>query len=192
MIPPQLGVPERSCYRSRVRTRFGAILITVAMLNAAAIALNGCGDACEVTDNAVVVPGTSDDGIRFLDLADEQEVLLAPGIQGGFHVWLHARTEGLCSDAIRLERRLRDEETDSVYVFGRGPAVFRDTGEGTAETTEAITMPVCPDAFAREILGRRLILEVTATDAMDNRADASLVIVPSCGDDERCADLCEP
>ena len=57
------------------------------------LALAGCGGGDPAAGDLVVELGTGEVG--FEPLADEQPVPLVAGPQGGHHVWLSLRAEGL-------------------------------------------------------------------------------------------------
>lgn len=120
--------------------------------------LAGCTGA-EPVGEAVVELGTGE--WRFEPLADEQEVTLVMGSQGGYHVWVSVRAEGIDPDDVTFrveyeplddpsamqESRIRldfdTDETDGTPIFLGWPAQLAE-----------------PEAFD----GRMTTLRVTVRD----------------------------
>jgi hypothetical protein len=129
-------------------------------LGAAAEGMAACGDATALVDAAVdaplvaprVVAGT---GLSaFVPLADEDRVEIVAGPQGGWHIDVGARVEGLPAMGL-LRYRLLDERG---AVVSR-PAEFAvDPGR------------VVPDGTAWVRLGDRVVLDVSVLEELSGRS----------------------
>jgi hypothetical protein len=107
---------------------------------------------------------------RWVDLADGDGVELAPGAQGGFHVWVKYRIKGL-SGPIRVSRiadRLgesgkRDRVLTAPSTLVQLP---RDAGSDFVyESPEPIPSFMCPTPIDVNVLDAPLELKVTLTAA---------------------------
>ena len=156
------------------------------------IALAGCADPCaDLTDAPALEIGGADADLAFEPFAPGSERELVRGLQGGMHVWLHARIRGLCPDTTTLDRRVLDAAGD-LQQLGRGPIDFVETEvPGTYELVGPLPMQLCPP-LAGPVVGEPHVFTVIAEDGAGRRANAELAFVPRCPDGMDCSDLCGP
>ena len=155
------------------------------------LSVTACADPCADLGPAELELGSADEaGVDFLPLEAGSTQRIHPGLQGGAHVWLHARVAGLCPATTVIDRRVLDAETSEVFVLGRGPVDFVEIADGRYELDGAVRMQLCPDPGRRAVDGRAMRFVVAAQDAEGRRADARVAFTPSCEGDPRCEDLC--
>ena len=137
------------------------------------LALAGCGGGDPAAGDLVVELGTGEVG--FEPLADEQPVPLVAGPQGGHHVWLSLRAEGLASeralmviDAIPLVDGEPPPARAPVRIF------MEPMPDGRMEY---IGWPAQLDAPAC-LVGQRLSVRVTLTDSEGRRGSDERIVVP--------------
>lgn len=151
----------------------------------------GCADPCADLGAAGLELGTSDaTGVDFVPISDGQEVTLYPGIQGGAHVWLHARLTGLCPTRAAFDRRVVDARTDELVTIQRGPVEFVPRSTGGFELERPVQMSLCPDPFGRALDGAALRFVVTAEERGGPRTDAQVGFVASCDGVAACETFC--
>jgi hypothetical protein len=135
--------------------------------------------------------GGADAELAFEPFAAGSERELVRGLQGGMHVWLHARMRGMCPDSTTLDRRVLDDAGDLVQL-GLGRVDFVETDvPGTYELGSPLPMQLCPPV-ANPVVGEPLRFTVVAQDGASHRAEAELAFVPRCPDGMDCTDLCGP
>ena len=92
-------------------------------LIAAACALVGCGGGPmqPPPGNAMLALGTAaTDGSGFVALGGD--ATLVPGAQGGFHVWLKYRIEGMAPEKVNVHRESRRVSDDALVLLADGSA----------------------------------------------------------------------
>ena len=150
----------------------------------------GCADPCADLGDPAIELGTSDaDAEAFVPLREGDDVSLHAGVQGGAHLWLHARVTGLCADRALVDRRVLHAESGATLVAGRGTVGLVETPEGLVELEQPIRMVLCPPPAGRAIQDEALRVVVSTEDADGRRADVTLGIVARC-DDEACVAFC--
>lgn len=150
----------------------------------------GCADPCADLGDPAIEIGTSDaDAEAFVPLTEGDDVSLHAGVQGGAHLWLHARLTGLCADRALVDRRVELAESGATLVAGRGTVGLVETPEGVVQLEHPIRMALCPPPAGGAIEDQALRLVVSAEDGDGRRADATLGIVARC-DDEACVAFC--
>lgn len=150
----------------------------------------GCADPCaELGEPAIEIGTAGADGEAFVPRTEGDDVSLHAGVQGGAHLWLHARVAGLCRDRALIDRRVVHAESGATLVAGRGTVGFVETPEGAVELEQPIRMVLCPPPAGRAIQDEAMRLVVSAEDAEGRRASATLGVVARC-DDEACVAFC--
>lgn len=160
-----------------------------------AVLLGACAeDPCEggLGPPSLVLGGADESGVTFEPFSPGGERDLVAGPQLGLHVWMHARTSGICPTSTILDRRVVSED-GQLLQFGRGPVGLVDgPEEGVYELDQALPLIVCPSSLDRSVVGAPLRFEVTATDMDGRRAEATLAFVPRCPDGVDCDTFCSP
>jgi hypothetical protein len=148
-----------------------------ALARAAAVAALGAVvlAACEgepAPGEAIVDLGTGE--WRFEPLADDQEVTLVAGSQGGYHVWTSVRARGLAS-ARDVWMKIEYEPLDApAEVQSSRVQIDMDPmGDGTVEFLGFPAQLFAPETFD----GRRTLLRVTL-DGDGARGSDERVVVP--------------
>lgn len=106
---------------------------------------------------------------RWVDLADDQLVQLAPGAQGGFHVWVLYRIQGLAGrvQVSRIADRLPPDGSARQRVL-------TTTGFLTLPSTDLWQTPdpipsfMCPTPIGVSVLSAPIELSVRITDQDDS------------------------
>ncbi len=139
----------------------------------AAILLMGCGAAS--AEEAVLELGTGE--VRFEPLEDYQQVPLVAGPQGGHHVWLSFRVQGLAPGPVLLD-------IDAVPLDASEPPPRREPVRAhltTAdEESEVAQLVGWPAQLARPecLVDMPLSVRVTITDENDRRATDERILIP--------------
>jgi hypothetical protein len=124
-------------------------------------------------------------GLDSTPLSDGQDVLLEPGAQGGFHVWLSWRAEGMEPAELQLERTARRLSDDKVVL--RTSGAVREPG-GT------LPMFMCPTPIGISVVDQPIVFRLSLADASGARlAAGAITLVPHCPDDgqrEFCERIC--
>jgi hypothetical protein len=114
-------------------------------------------------------------------LSDGQDVLLEPGAQGGFHVWLTWRADGMEPAELQLERTARRLADDKVVL--RTSGAVRELG-GT------IPMFMCPTPIGISVVDQPIVFRLSLGDSSGARlAAGAITLVPHCPDGQR--EFCE-
>lgn len=177
------------------------------LLGFLAVAGSGCdGGPMTPPQTALeLVLGTTDvrkyGDSRWVDLADEKEVELAPGAQGGFHVWLLYRVghndEPRKVRVQRIADRLGSGDTRQRVLTASG------TQDLPAQPLWELPAPqpsfMCPTPLGINILDAPVELDVRL---LENQTDGALLaaqrvrlrlVCPPVGDSQRdfCLDICQ-
>lgn len=133
---------------------------------------------------------------RWVDLTPGRAVELAPGAQGGFHLWLHYRVTGAVGE-FAVQRQV-----DRLGDNGARARVLTTEFRQTFLAGEVFTTPnpvpsfMCPTPIGVDIRGAtaELTLRLATTDGV-TVAQAQTTFVPSCppaGDPQRdfCQSIC--
>lgn len=141
----------------------------------------GCVEP-EITGDPSMEVGTGE--FDFESVEKGQEVPIVRGPQGGDHVWLGVRVRNLLTRRLRLDSQLyvsdgpEDtgvQEPDPVgEPFFFFPPFFPDEDEDGTFVTAGLPHQVTPG----RVRGRRLRLEVIATDREERTVTGSMIIVP--------------
>ncbi|MFK7989289.1 MAG: hypothetical protein AB8I08_24940 [Sandaracinaceae bacterium] len=153
--------------------------------------LVGCADPCEELGAPSLEIGTSDaNGVAFETVAGDDTIALHTGLQGGAHVFLHARIAGICPTTARLDRRVVDARTADLVSLNRGPVDFVSLDDGRFELAGAAPMTLCPDLAGRAVEEASLRFVVSVEDAEGRQADAQVPFTASCEGDATCEAFC--
>lgn len=143
-------------------------LLGVVSLLASAAA---CGEASP-GDGAVEL-GTGE--WEFVPLADEAEVELVLGAQGGYHIWTSLRAEGLSPEDVMLEIETQPADDSLEPEQSRVPVDLESGDDGTLELVgwpAILSQPGC-------VVDRMLRLRVTLTDARGATAADERYVLPT-------------
>jgi hypothetical protein len=136
------------------------------------LALGGCGGGEEPPPPppepgiaVIALGGTAPDGSGFLPL--EGDVVLAPGAQGGFHVWVKYRVSGMPAGPVNLAytaRRSRDARL--VLTANRYQELGAPSTDGYWEVPMAIPAFMCPSPVGVQVMDEpmRFKLEMLGMD----------------------------
>lgn len=193
-----------------------------ALVLAAALAMVGCGGGGSVTADGgtdarqsddggidatptdgggarVVIGSAPGDGAGFIAVDDGTDVELIPGAQGGFHVWISARTTDLVGKYYFRVSARRVADDALVLAGGLRYVDIPETASGASwETESASPAFMCPVPIGISIrdMPIRFTLEVfTYEDDPDRKLIASdtLVLVPHCPETDQqefCINIC--
>jgi hypothetical protein len=127
-------------------------------------------------------------------------VLGAP--QGGDVMFAGVRARNLNGCGVNVTAALRDEGTDRIIGLDGRPVNLTPGPDGWGMPSDPIglsdwaNIPVCPSAAAtRSVVGSAYLLQFTLTDQGGRTAQASLHVIPFCGDPQTagyCTTLCAP
>ncbi|MEQ8272055.1 MAG: hypothetical protein RMA76_15480 [Deltaproteobacteria bacterium] len=151
----------------------------------------------------IVGAGEEDGSAGFIAVDDGVDLVLQPGAQGGFHVYVNLRFTEASLD------KFGAEEKPLIRRFARrtdaGTLVSRSThtttlmpapdAEGMYDTENSIPVFLCPSPIGVQVAEERLILEVEAAADEDDPEPIidTLEFVPRCpeGDQEEfCRRIC--
>ena len=111
---------------------------------AAALSLAGCGGGAATMPGAVQVElGTAaSDGTGFLPLTGDQT--LVPGAQGGFHVWVKWKVQGMSPQKVHAQRTVRRTSDDALILTTVGAVDVGASSDGWWELPSALPSFMCP------------------------------------------------
>ena len=162
----------------------------------AALLLIGCGGTKPQPppgDATLTVGTAAGDGTGFLALAGDQTMV--PGAQGGFHVWLKWRVAGMAPATVHVHRESHRVSDDALVLRADGTtAVGAATGDGYWELPTALPSFMCPTPIGINVIGERIVFDVTLTDDGGNTiATSSAEATVHCPDGDQaafCAKIC--
>ncbi|WP_437665326.1 hypothetical protein [Sorangium sp. So ce1182] len=141
----------------------------------------GCAGGDEAPGQGIVELGTGE--WRFEPLADGQEVELAHGAQGGWHLWTSVRTLGLEPEGVELEVTTTVLGDPSSETTSRGRIELAELEDGRCEFIgwpAVLREPAC--AIGHTLRVRGVVLDARGTVATGERQ-----VRPRWGSDETCA-----
>ncbi len=105
---------------------------------------------------------------RWVDLVDDQMVQLAPGAQGGFHVWVLYRTQGISGrvQVSRIADRLPPDGSARQRVLTTSGFITIPSTE-LWQTPDPIASFMCPTPIGVSVLSAPIELSVRITAADD-------------------------
>jgi hypothetical protein len=179
-----------------VRTLF---VLSALLALAAALSLGGCGGAPEKMPGAAQVElGTAaSDGTGFLPLSGDQT--LVPGAQGGFHVWVKWKVEGLSPEKVHAQRTVRRTSDNALILTTEGAVEVGDPSDGWWELPSALPSFMCPTPIGVRVQDEevKFDLVITADDNGEPGAklgETTATATPRCpGDSEMafCQQICD-
>ena len=142
----------------------------------------------------LLVGGALSDGTGFVELVDGADAELVPGAQGGFHVWINVRVQGVAGP-LYLEREARRVSDGALVLAGsrRALPVPEDAMETWWESPDAAASFMCPAPVGIRVFDGELLFSVTLSDR-DGAvlAEDELILVPRCPvDNDRCVTICD-
>ena len=141
----------------------------------------GCAGGAEPPAQGVVELGTGE--WRFEPLADGQEVELAHGAQGGWHLWTSVRTLGLEPEGVQLEVTTTVIGDPTSATTSRGRIELTELEDGRCEFIgwpAVLGEPACA-------IGHTLRIRGVVTDARGTVATGERHVRPRWNSDEACA-----
>jgi hypothetical protein len=139
--------------------------------------------------------GVAIDGRGFVSVDDGAEFILAPGAQGGFHIWVNLRLRGVSGELYveREARRVIDDELVSRAIRQYVP-VPDDALSNWWENPDAMPSFLCPAPLGIQVNDQELVFEVRVTteDGTVMAADQMSMTVrcPEGAQAEFCLDIC--
>ncbi|WP_434046707.1 MULTISPECIES: hypothetical protein [Sorangium] len=141
----------------------------------------GCAGGDEPPAQGVAELGTGE--WQFEPLADGQEVELAHGAQGGWHLWTSVRTLGLEPEGVELEVTTTVIGDPSSATTSRGRIELTELEDGRCEFIgwpAVLGEPACA-------IGQPLRIRGVVTDARGTVATGERLVRPRWDSDEACA-----
>jgi hypothetical protein len=134
-------------------------------LIAAACALVGCGGGPMQPppgDAMLALGSAAADGTGFVELGGD--ATLVPGAQGGFHVWLKYRIEGMAPEKVHVHRESRRVADDALVLLADGTQdVGAPAADGWWELPTALPSFMCPTPIGINVIDQRIVFDVTLT-----------------------------
>jgi hypothetical protein len=157
-------------------------------------ALAGCGGGSGPTGTGLVMlGGANPDGTGFVELSGD--VQLIPGSQGGFHVWLKFRVEGMGPSRVHLRRTARRASDGRLLLTAENDEEIGAPGpQGYWELPNPIPSFMCPSPIGTRVMDEAVNFLVEVTD--ENGAplgSASAQATPRCpagAQADFCARIC--
>jgi hypothetical protein len=123
---------------------------------------------------------------EFVEVAEGEEIALAEGAQGGYHLWVAVRATGLIPRRASLETVTFPEDTERPRQFSVRTLDLARVDEpfvyGVAGLLAVLSEPECH-------VGRRVVLRATIVDVEGISATDEHVVVPT---HPELTDECEP
>ena len=116
------------------------------------------------------------------DVVDNDDAMMQIGSQGGFHIWVHAKTRGLCPHQIHIEREIRMADTNDLIGIGATETDLQtsETSPDWNETLTANAAVVCQPPIGVNIVDANVTLKVTVRDQFDKTATDERVLNLRC------------
>ena len=136
--------------------------------------------------------GTADAEGNWLPLVDGQDVTLVEGAQGGFHVWMKIRTQGMPDQQIAIAKTAHKVATDQLVLRSMAAAEIMPTGPSeTWEIPTAFPMFMCPSPVGISVIDTLISYEIGLSniDGTDELCHAAITLIPHCPIDQK--DFCE-
>jgi len=164
---------------------------------AVAISCGAGGDDPGEPAIPILIAGTANAlGEGFVPVSDGDEVSLIPGTQGGFHVWISVRIQGVDGD-FYLTHDARRVSDGQLVLRGlpRAIAISQSQDRDTWwESPRAGPAFMCPVPIGLGIVDQEIRFDITlSTLRGDVVATDQITLIPHCPDDataEFCFDIC--
>jgi hypothetical protein len=162
-----------------------------------ALAAGACADPEEVEPpiyDAEMRVGTSDEnGAGFIEIPDGTDVDLAPGAQGGFHVWINVSLHKISGRVIveRTARRVIDDEL-VLRATPQSLDVPEDAMRDWWQNPSAAPAFMCPTPIGLNVIGEEIEITVRLEDPDGEiLTEDSVIVVPRCNvQAEFCQEIC--
>lgn len=159
-------------------------------LIALSCALVGCGGGSmqPPPGDAMLALGTAaSDGSGFVPLGGD--TTLVPGAQGGFHVWMKYRIEGMAPETVKVHRESRRVSDDALVLLTDGTLdVGAPDADGWWELPTALPSFMCPTPIGISVIDQRIDFEVTlSTPDGTELAKSSAEATVHCPDGDQAA-----
>jgi len=174
-----------------------AFIAATGALIAAACALVGCGGGGGMQpppgDALLALGSAAQDGSGFVALGGD--ATLVPGAQGGFHIWLKYRVEGMAPEKVKVHRESHRVSDDALVLLADGTQeVGAPAADGWWELPAALPSFMCPTPIGINVIDERIVFEVTLS-TMDDAplAKTSAEATVHCPDGDQaafCAKIC--
>jgi len=174
-----------------------AFIAATGALIAAACALVGCGGGGGMQpppgDAMLALGSAEQDGSGFVALGGD--ATLVPGAQGGFHIWLKYRVEGMAPEKVKVHRESHRVSDDALVLLTDGTQDVGAPGpDGWWELPAALPSFMCPTPIGINVIDERIVFEVTLS-TMDDAplAKSSAEATVHCPDGDQaafCAKIC--
>jgi hypothetical protein len=158
----------------------------VRRLAAIALALAGCaagsGAPPPPDGPGNMLLGTIGASAEWVALTDGQDATLVEGAQGGFHVWMKVRVDGVAPGELGFVREAH-RLSDNVPVL-RPPPGTLTVGEpgpdGWWEQPMPMPMFMCPSPIGISVIDTPIVFTIDLRDGNSDVAGASITLVPRC------------
>lgn len=132
---------------------------------AAALGLVGCGGTPPPIGSATLALGSAaSDGSGFVPLTGDQT--LVPGAQGGFHIWLKWRVQGMAPEKVHVHRESHRVSDDALVLLADGTQEVGapdPASGGWWELPSAQPSFMCPTPIGISVIDERIVFDVTLT-----------------------------
>ena len=161
-----------------------------------------CTVACTVETEEVTPPRSSKlitgttylDGSGHLEIIDGQDVELAAGAQGGFHVWLSIRVEG-AKGQLFLDREARRTSDQKLILRGQKQLIEIPEGESWYQIPDPIPALMCPSPIGIQVFDEEITFRVSLSNEEEETiATDTITLVPRCPTEEHrefCQSICK-
>ena len=133
--------------------------------------------ACGGSASSVMLTlgGANEDGSGFLALSGDTN--LVRGAQGGFHVWIKYRAQGISEEVKVIRSAVR---SDGKTVLDALPLAQTLTDDFESD---AIPSFMCPTPIGVQVYDETIELKLELRDDRGTLAEASANVIPRCEDD---------
>jgi hypothetical protein len=136
---------------------------------AAALGLVGCGGSAHPPPPpppgyaTLALGSAASDGSGFVPLDGDQT--LVPGAQGGFHVWLRWRVQGMAPATVHVHRESHRVSDDALVLLADGETdVGAPDADGWWSLPAALPSFMCPTPIGISVIDQAIEFDVTLTD----------------------------
>ncbi len=156
--------------------------------------LVGCGGTMPAGMGSVTLGTTALDGTGFAPLSGDQT--LVAGAQGGFHVWLKYRVEGMAPGKVDIKRTVRRVSDGKLILLTEGvQEVGAPSADGYWELPTALPSFMCPTPIGVKVDGEPVDFDVVIStdDGLTELGEGTAQATPHCptGDEQSfCEKIC--
>lgn len=135
------------------------------------------------------------DGTGFVEVTEGQDVELVPGAQGGFHVWINVRLQGVMGDHyLRREARRVSDDALVLRSLRQQIIVPEDAMNDWWESPEASPAFMCPSPIGIRVFDEPIRYKIMLFDTDDEEIMSDeLTLTPRCPEGEQeafCLEIC--